>query len=169
MSDSPSVSNIFSLTTKRVTDLVLEQSRAAFKASGIALDAKMVSIVTLLHQVGPTTSTRLSASTGLSRQLVESRLRRLVSDGYLEERKDHTDQRMRVYSIDPQRREDVERALLMLSDLERVYESLWRELGSDVHAQLRCIEAALEERPLTARLEGLRDGRDETTDPKSGE
>jgi DNA-binding MarR family transcriptional regulator len=146
------VSNIFSLTTKRVTDLVLEQSRQAFWQSGIMLDAKMISIITLIHQSGPATSTALSEQTGLSRQLVESRLRRLVTDEYLQETQDPRDLRKRMYSIAQKKIPDVSQAVAMVADFEVVYEALWAELGMDLHRGIRDLEAALKTKSLIARL-----------------
>ena len=148
----PRVSNLFSLTTKRVTDQVLEQSRQAFWQTGIELDAKMTSIVTLIHQAGPLASSELAAETGLSRQLVESRLRHLVGAGYLEENKDPSDLRRRVYSIARQKSADVARVMKTAADLEDVYETLWVELGVDLHQALRDFESSLEAKPLLARL-----------------
>lgn len=146
------VSNIFSLTTKRITDLILEQSRQAFWQTGIQLDAKMTSIITLIHQSGPQTSTLLAEETGLSRQLVESRLRRLVKDGYLSEGEDASDLRKRVYAITSERTAEVARAISITGDLEDVYDTLWTEIGADLHRGLRDLEAILNARPLLARL-----------------
>jgi DNA-binding MarR family transcriptional regulator len=146
------VSKIFSLTTKRVTDLVLEQSRAAFLQTGIALDAKMISIVTLIHLSGPLTSSTLSEKTGLSRQLVESRLRRLTRDNYLEERKHPKDLRKRIYSIAKSKVNDVAKAIELVTDFESVYEALWSELGVDLHQGIRDLESALHVKPLVTRL-----------------
>ena len=134
---TPDVRNIFSLTTKRLTDIVLEQSREAFRRSGVKLDAKMISIVTLLHQQGPLTSTALSERTGLSRQLVESRLGRLAKDGYLEEGKDPEDLRRRIYAIARDKETDVSLAIRTVASFEEVYESLWTELGFDLQQDLR--------------------------------
>jgi DNA-binding MarR family transcriptional regulator len=150
--NSPSVANIFSLTTKRVTDLVLEQSRQAFRHAGVALDAKMISIITLLHQQGPLTSTALSERTGLSRQLVESRLRQLVKDRYLEEDKDPDDLRRRVYAIASDKMADVSLAIKTVASFEDVYEALWIELGFDLQQGLRDLETQLNRKKLVDRL-----------------
>jgi DNA-binding MarR family transcriptional regulator len=148
----PSVTNILSLTTKRVTDFVLEQSRRAFWESGIELDAKMISIVTLTYQAGSMTSTRLADETGLSRQLVESRLRCLVKDGYLDEKKDPDDLRRRVYLINEAKVGDVERAINMVAEFEAVYDACWDELGFDLQQGLRDLEKALRQKSLLARV-----------------
>jgi DNA-binding MarR family transcriptional regulator len=156
---TPDVSNLFSLTTKRVTDLVLEQSREVFRESGIELDAKMTSIITLIHQAGePLTSTTLATRTGLSRQLVESRLRRLVSDGYLKEAPDPTDLRKRLYSISEQKGVDVARVLAVTANIEEAYEALWAELGLDLQQSLKELEKRLEARPMLVRLAELEPG-----------
>lgn len=153
----PDVSNLFSLTTKRVTDLVLEESRRVFRESGIELDAKMTSIITLIHQADePLTSTTLAARTGLSRQLVESRLRRLVADGYLEVARDPADLRRRIYSISDQKRVDVARVLATTADFEEAYEALWAELGIDLQRALEELEKGLAAKPLLARLAELK-------------
>jgi len=150
--NSPSVANIFSLTTKRVTDLVLEQSRQAFRRAGVTLDAKMISIITLLYRQGPLTSTALSERTGLSRQLVESRLRQLVTDRYLEEDKDPDDLRKRIYAIASDKRADVSLAIKTVASFEDVYEALWAELGFDLQQGLRDLEKQLNRKKLVDRL-----------------
>jgi DNA-binding MarR family transcriptional regulator len=155
----PDISNLFSLTTKRVTDLVLEQSREVFRQSGIELDAKMTSIITLIHQAGePLTSTTLAAKSGLSRQLVESRLRKLMSEGYLEEAPDPSDLRKRLYSISAQKGVDVARVLAVTAAIEDAYEALWAELGLDLQQALRDLESRLGAKPLLARLAELEPG-----------
>lgn len=153
----PEISNLFSLTTKRVTDLVLEQSRQVFRKTGIELDAKMTSIITLIHLAGePLTSTTLAAKTGLSRQLVESRLRRLVADGYLKVAPDPADLRKRLYRISAEKAPDVDRVLASIADFEDVYEIIWVELGTDLQQGLRDLEAMLETKSLLVRLAELK-------------
>ncbi len=152
---TPTFSSIFSLTTKRVTDLVLEESRSVFRRTGVRLDAKMTSIITSIAQAGPLSSTQLASKTGLSRQLVESRLRRLVADGYLAPRQDPADLRKRVYEITEENTEDVARVLGTTADFEAVYESIWSEIGTDLQQGLRDLETCLLAKPLLTRLAEL--------------
>ena len=98
------------------------------------------------------TSTAQSERTGLSRQLVELRLRRLVDDEYLDERKDPSDLRRRIYSISKKKAPDVARAIQRLAEFEDIYRAIWKELGIDLQQGLCDLETALIARPLATRL-----------------
>ncbi|MBL4619830.1 MAG: hypothetical protein JKX88_07015, partial [Marinicaulis sp.] len=68
--------NIFGMRLRRASDLIKEQGREAFWRTGIIVDAKLTSVVISLYEKDGQTSSEL-ATTGLSRQLIEVRLKQL--------------------------------------------------------------------------------------------
>jgi len=143
--------NIFGMRIRRAAELIKEQGREAFWRTGVALDAKLTSVVISLYEKDGQTSSELAA-TGLSRQLVERRLKQLEKDGYVTSRRSHNDARKRAYSLSPDRREEISRAVDTMIDFEKVYEELWREIGVDLGEAVLKLERALHAKPLLARL-----------------
>ncbi|MDJ0657255.1 MAG: MarR family transcriptional regulator [Xanthomonadales bacterium] len=142
----------FGLRLRRVADRIGGQGQHAFSRLGIRLDARKASLVYLMHEGGAATSTELAAASGLSRQLVEARLKQLVAANYVTSAPSPNDARKRMYSLMPEARADAERAIAAMKDFEAVFRDLWRETGLDANAALAALEAALERRPLLGRL-----------------
>lgn len=148
----PLTKNIFGLQMRRTTDLIGEQGREAFYLTGIELDAKLVSIVIALHENPGQSSTELAAYTGLSRQLVEFRLKALEKSDYVVSAVDLGDARKRQFSIANERRTEVESAVETMRHFEKVYDNLWREIGIDMSEAMLKLESALRAKPLLSRL-----------------
>ena len=143
---------IFGLRIRRASDLIGEQGREAFWRIGIDLDAKLISLVFALHEGGSMSSSELAGVTGLSRQLVESRLKTLENGGYVSSRISDVDARRREFSLTRRKAKEIEQAVATMVDFEKVYEELWAEIGVDVGASLLELEKAIRARPLLARL-----------------
>ena len=143
--------NIFGMRIRRAADLIKEQGREAFWRTGIVLDAKLTSVVISLYERDGQTSSQL-ATTGLSRQLIEVRLKQLESEGYVTSERSDDDARKRAYSLAPERREEITRVVEQMTDFEKVYEELWREIGVDLGKAVLKLEQALHAKPLLARL-----------------
>jgi DNA-binding MarR family transcriptional regulator len=143
--------NIFGMRIRRAAELIKEQGREAFWRTGINLDAKLTSVVISLYEKDGQTSSELAA-TGLSRQLVEGRLKQLEKDGYVISRRSDDDARKRVYSLTTERRGEISRAVDTMTDFEKVYEELWREIGVDLGDAILKLERALHAKPLLSRL-----------------
>ncbi|WP_375201241.1 winged helix-turn-helix transcriptional regulator [Hyphococcus sp.] len=144
--------NLFGLQLRRVSDLVGEQGRDAFWRTGIALDAKLISIVIALHEESGQSSSDLAAFTGLSRQLVESRLKTLEAENYVTSAISREDARKRVFSLSWRKRAEIADAAAMMRDFEKVYQALWREIDADMSEAVLKLERALHAKPLLARL-----------------
>lgn len=144
--------NLFGLKMRRVSDLIGEQGREAFWRSGIGLDAKLISLVIALYEKDEQSSSDLAAFTGLSRQLVESRLKTLEAESYVKSAVSKKDARKRVFSLSGRNRAEVKEAVQMMRDFEKVYDALWREIGVDMSDAVLKLERALHAKPLLARL-----------------
>lgn len=136
----------------RASQLIGEQGVEAFEALGIDLDARWLSIVLALNANGPMTSTQLSAHIGHSRQVIESRVKPGVASGVFTARPDPEDARRTVYGLGDAARPVIERAVATMAEFERVYDTLWREIGVDLETGLLAMEAALSRRSLIERL-----------------
>ena len=144
--------NIFGLHIRRASDLIGEQGREAFWRSGIDLDAKLISLVVALYEKGEQSSSELAAFTGLSRQLVESRLKALEAGGYVNSAISKEDARKRAFSLSPRKRDEIEGAVTVMRDFQEVYDALWHEIGVDLSDAILKLERALHAKPLLARL-----------------
>lgn len=136
----------------RASELIGRQGARVFEDLGVEIHAGKISIVLTLHRDGPLTSTELSRRIGHSRQVVESRLKSSVADGFFVSIVDPKDSRRRVYDFSDEARPVVERVVAIMVDFEQVYEALWQETGVDLEAGLRAMERALEKESLTERL-----------------
>lgn len=133
------------------TQLVASQGQDAFDSLGIDFDAKKISIVLSIHKHGPCSSSDLAAITGLSRQLLESRLKPLVDTGFLQSTPLPSDTRKRVYTFSDKALPVVEAIVEAMLGFEAVYAQLWQELGFDLEQQLTRFVQALGEKSLTRR------------------
>ena len=136
----------------RASELIGLQGDAAFKRLGVGVPGYWISIVLALHRRGPLSSSDLSEHIGISRQVIESRLKPGVKSGFFDSRIDPHDSRRRIYEISAAARPVAERTVAIMTDFESVYARLWEEMGIDLEAALLAMEAALKRQGLTERL-----------------
>lgn len=136
----------------RASELIGEQGAAVFDRLGIGLHASKISIVLAISAHGPQSSSQLAERIGHSRQLIESKLKPSVADGFFISAPDPEDSRRRIYDFSEAARPEVERILAVMTEFESVYDALWAEIGVDLEASLLAMEEALLKRHLTFRL-----------------
>ncbi len=136
----------------RASELIGRQGARVFDEIGIPVSASKISIILTLHTHGPLTSTELSNRIGHSRQVIESRLKSSVADGFFVSQLDPEDSRKRVYDFSDDARPIVEQVIAVMLEFEQVYEVLWQELGVDLEKSLKAMERALSKNSLTERL-----------------
>ena len=136
----------------RTSELINSQGSDVFQRLGISLPASRISIVLTLHAKGALSSTELSEHIGLSRQLIESRLKPSIKDGFFISLIDSNDSRRRIYDIAESARIEADRIVAIMTDFEEVYSKLWQEIGVDLEQALKLMESALAMQPLTERL-----------------
>lgn len=136
----------------RASELISIQGAEVFDRLGISLHANKISIVLALHAKGALSSTELSQHIGISRQLIESRLKSSVSDGFFISLPDPKDSRKRIYNIADDARAEADRIVSVMKDFEQVYATLWQEIGVDLEGTLKLMERALGQKSLTHRL-----------------
>lgn len=136
----------------RASELINSQGSDVFQRLGISLPASRISIVLALHSKGALSSTELSEHIGLSRQLIESRLKPSIKDGFFISLIDSKDSRRRIYDISESARNEANQIVAIMIDFEQVYATLWQEMGIDLEEALKLMEAALGMQSLTERL-----------------
>jgi DNA-binding MarR family transcriptional regulator len=136
----------------RASELIGVQGAEVFERLGIGLHASKISIVLAINAHGPMTSTELAERIGHSRQLVETKLKPSVVEGFFIASPDPNDSRRRVYDFSPSARPEVERILDVMLNFETVYAAIWDEVGTDIETAILKMERALAEQSLTTRL-----------------
>ncbi|UTW57877.1 winged helix-turn-helix transcriptional regulator [Kordiimonas sp. SCSIO 12603] len=136
----------------RATELISIQGTEVFDQLGISLHANKISIVLALYTKGAMSSTELSKHIGISRQVLESRLKGSVKDGFFTSSPDGKDSRKRVYDISAAARPEAERIVAIMKDFEHVYDVMWQEIGIDLEQGVKLMERALNRQSLLYRL-----------------
>lgn len=142
----------FGAILMRSAELIAIQGQDVFDELGINLPANRISILLALHTQGPLSSTELAEHIGLSRQLIESRLKSSVQNGFFTSQPDERDSRKRVYLIAPEAELEADKVVSVMKDFEHVYDKLWQEIDVELERALTQMEKALKKRPLVARL-----------------
>jgi DNA-binding MarR family transcriptional regulator len=136
----------------RASELISVQGAEVFDRLGISLHANKISIVLALHAKGALSSTELSQHIGISRQVIESRLKPSVKDGFFISVPEPKDSRKRIYNISEGSRSEADRIVSIMKDFEQVYSTLWEEIGVELENALKLMERALARKALTYRL-----------------
>lgn len=142
---------LFGLKARRFADIIGKQGRDAYDALGIAIDAKLNSLILALKRHKGATSTELSSQTGLSRQLVEARLLKMMQQGLVESEADCRDARRRVYRLTENASELAQEVSAVMKNFESVYDAMWAEIQVDLDEAIEKAEQALKERSLIYR------------------
>ena len=136
----------------RAGELIGQQGCDVFQRLGIGLDARKISIVLAISKFGPLSSSELSERIVLSRQLIETRIKPSVADGFFVSAPHPEDSRKRVYDFSKDALPEVERIQEVMLHFETVYQQLWAEIDVDLESALLAMERALRKRDLTDRL-----------------
>lgn len=143
--------NLFGLKVRRLSDTIGQQGRDTYDALGIVIDAKLNSLILALKGHKGATSTELSSQTGLSRQLVEARLLKMMQHGLVDSEADCRDARRRVYRLTENASELAQEVSAVMKNFESVYDTMWAEIQVDLDEAIEKAEQALKERSLIHR------------------
>lgn len=142
----------FGAVLYRASELISIQGAEVFDRLGISLHANKISIVLAINAKGALSSTEISQHIGISRQLIESRLKSSVKDGFLTQSQDPKDSRKKIYDISEGSKSEAARIVSIMNDFEKVYAVLWDEIGVDLEIGLKLMEKALSRTSLVHRL-----------------
>ncbi len=136
----------------RASELISVQGAKVFDLLGISLHANKISIVLAINAKGALSSTEISQHIGISRQLIESRLKGSVEDGFFTQTQDPKDSRKKIYDISETSKAEAARIVAIMKDFEQVYATLWDEIGVELEEGLKLMERALSRTSLEHRL-----------------
>lgn len=143
---------VFGALLFRCAEQVANQGRDAYSALGVALDARMNSVVLTLMAHGELSSSELAELIGHSRQMIEAKLKTLVRQAYLVSRPDPQDTRRRLYRLSDDKADEFADVADIMRAYDDVYQALWTEIGVDLEAALEAFDDALRFKSLTTRL-----------------
>lgn len=146
-----SLEKLFGLKARRLADTIGQQGRDAYAALDVRVDAKLNSLIIALGEITRSTSTELASQTGLSRQLVETRLAKMEREGLVSSATDDADARRRLYFLTDEAHILAQRVHAVMTNFESVYQLIWDEIGVDLADAISKAEAALNSRSLTDR------------------
>lgn len=142
----------FGAVLYRASELISTQGVKVFDLLNISLHANKISIVLAINAKGALSSTEISQHVGISRQLIESRLKGSVDDGFFTQSQDPRDSRKKIYDISAESKAEAARIVSIMKDFEQVYATLWDEIGIDLETGLKLMEKALSRTSLEHRL-----------------
>ena len=137
----------------RCAELIGDQGSAAVREVGIDFNGRHTSIVLALNRLGPSSSGEIADHIGLSRQLIESRLKAMLATKQLRSFACETDGRKKLYDFNENWRETAARICHHMGDFEAVYTDLWNEIGVDIEQAVLVLERILKTKSLSARLQ----------------
>ena len=137
---------------KRTSELILEESAAALRPSGLEVPSRGASTITLLRNEGPRSITEIAFRLQLSHPLVIQLTNRLERARLVRSRPDKTDARRRLISLTKQGEEVADRIFQFSDALADTFAEMFEEAGKDLLAALEGFEAASSRRSIAQRV-----------------
>jgi DNA-binding MarR family transcriptional regulator len=155
MSDIPFFSGraAFALRLRQSSAMLGEQMDQCLQAHGLSLPAYATGLVQTLYHRGPESVSALAEELGLSHQLASQRLRWLVTQGLVSIIDNPADRRRRLVGLTAAGQAEAELLQAFLPQLDRAYRDLFDEINMDLNQGLIDARAALDTRPLLARMQ----------------
>ena len=139
---------------KRVSDALFAEVDAIYRSQGMQLSSRCCPILFLLDANGPTSVSSLAGMLGQTHSAVSQMNRKLVAEGLIERQVDPGDERRRMLSLSPRGKQLVARMRPLWSDIRSAMEDITHEIGHDMIALLRDLDAYRHAaNSLTARVE----------------
>lgn len=137
----------------RCAELIGDQGSEAVREAGIDFNGRHTSIVLALNRLGPSSPCEIADHTGLSRQLIESRLKAMLVTKQLRCFDSETDGRKKLYDFSEKWRKSAAEICHHMGDFEAVYADLWNEIDVDLEQAVLALERILKTKSLSARLQ----------------
>lgn len=132
-------------------DVLAEQGQAVLEDSGIDLDARLGSVFHLIATRPRLSVAELAGELGLSHQLATYRIKKLVDDGLIKQKRDPEDRTRSLLEPTAKAAPVVKDLQNVMSLLDRVYADLFEELGIDLLDITIRARAALNQNSLLQR------------------
>jgi DNA-binding MarR family transcriptional regulator len=142
---------------RRVSDAILRDVGAVFRARGIELPPRGGSLVMLLAESGRLPVTEAAHRLKLSHPLIITLSKTLAGAGFVVTASDSRDKRRRLLSLTKKGRELAAILEGVNRSLSRSYREIFDEAGIDLFAAIQAFEGVTEKRSLAGRLGGYLD------------
>ena len=127
-----------------------EQTRPLFDEAGITVPVRSCSLLTALGAAHEASAAELARTLGQSHQLVVQKCPALLRLGLITQHADPADARRKIFRLTDAGRDQLGRIDAYSAQIERIYRTLFEEVG-DVHGVILKALNALAEKPLSER------------------
>ena len=148
----------FGVRVLALSDLIVEQGGAMLLSRGLKTNARSVSLILALEEKGPMSLTELARALGQPHQVTAQRLAYAQGARLVRKRPDPDDARRNILSLTAAGRREAAALHGVLREAAGAFVALFREVECDLLAGTERALAALQARPLAARMAGAKDG-----------
>jgi DNA-binding MarR family transcriptional regulator len=136
----------------RLADLIADQGEALLRDAGLDMPSRTVSLLLLVGDHRKLSAADAAALIGLPHQLVTQRTELLIGLGLVERKDDPADGRRKVLTLSAKGKGQYARMRTRLTEAAAAFEALFDDIGCDLAAMAAKAQAALERKPLSARM-----------------
>lgn len=136
----------------RLADLIADQGETLLRDAGLDMPSRTVSLLLLVGDHRKLSAADAAALLGHPHQLVTQRTELLIGLGLIERKDDPADGRRKVLTLSTKGKGQYARLRTRLSEAAEAFGALFDEIGCDLAAMAAKAHAALERRPLHARM-----------------
>lgn len=140
---------------KRASESILEGTGPFLGGHSFDAPARSASTLLLLRSEGPLGVTEIARRLSLTHPLVIKLVRALLAAGYVSETADALDARRRLIGLTPLGKQQSDTLDALIATITKTFTQLFQETGADLYAAVERFEAAVEKRPIFARLEDM--------------
>ncbi len=137
---------------RRVASRIVDASDEVLSDYGVIVPSKMASVVHLLHTQGPQTVMAIATRTGQSHPLIHKYVQQLKSLKLVTSRDGDADRRQTFVTLTAAGQLQARRLVVARTHIVPALEKLMMEADAQVFEPLWRIEAALQDKSMTARI-----------------
>ena len=140
---------------ERLSALIEDQTEDLFERHGIVIPVRSCSLLEATAKLGPASTADLANALGQSHQLIAQKTPKLMKLRLISQSKDASDARRKVFRVTKKGEAQLQALADCTALLHQAYSELFSEVG-DVARVIRDATAALEDRPIIARIDSLK-------------
>lgn len=140
----------------RLVELIGQQGNELLGEAEIIIPSNAVACLLFIGDKGQASLVEVAAALHEAHQLTSQRVEALLELGLLERQDDPNDRRRKTLSLTRRGKDQYQRLLARLSEIEKAFASLYGEIGHDLPTILETAMDALRRKPL---LDRIRDGK----------
>jgi len=136
----------------RLSTLLYQQQNELLEARNIRLSSRSISTLMLLRRKGPSSVTRIARELSISHQLAAQRLKSLKKRHLIEEGEASDDLRKTILQLTTSGNKLANEIEELWRNLERAYQDIFQEIGTDLTELLKDACRTLIRSPLIERI-----------------